>query len=129
MRPVAISGTRSWPEPVPTLTMPDIMPRRLTNQRATVDSVMTSWVLKPIPASTPYRTYSCHGACSRNMSRYPSPNELPDTTSRTLGPILSFSLPASIPAAPMIRKASDDAPDIVALDQPNSIWNSLKKTP
>ena len=51
----AISGTSIWPAPVPTLTIPDIIPRRFINQRATVDRVMTSWVLKPMPTMMPYK--------------------------------------------------------------------------
>ena len=47
----------------------------------------------------------------------------------TFGPIRSFILPAMTPTSPIVKKASDDAPDIAARDQPNSAWNSLKKTP
>jgi hypothetical protein len=37
-----------------------------------------------------------------------------------LGPILSFILPTKIPRRPMRKKAAEEAPEIVALDQPNS---------
>jgi hypothetical protein len=46
-----------------------------------------------------------------------------------LGPILSFNLPTKIPRSPMSKKEREAAPEIVALDHPNSDTNDLKKTP
>ena len=50
----------------------------------------------------------------------PSPNEIPDATMSTLGPILSFNRPARMPTAPMTKNAREIAIDIVARDHPKS---------
>jgi hypothetical protein len=46
-----------------------------------------------------------------------------------LGPNLSFSLPTPIPSTPLRNIATENAPEIIALVQPNSVNNGLKKTP
>ncbi len=66
-------GTVICPQPVPTLMIADMSPRRRGNQRATVDSVITSCVLKPMPTITPQTRYRCHGALSLDMSMKPAP--------------------------------------------------------
>ena len=65
----------------------------------------------------------------RDIRMYPRPENTPDTDNIIRGPILSFKVPAMIAPAPITKKAVEDAPDIKALDQPNSCWNSLKKMP
>jgi hypothetical protein len=46
-----------------------------------------------------------------------------------LGPNRSLSRPAKIAITPMERNASEEAPEMMALDQPNSAARYLKKTP
>jgi len=64
-----------------------------------------------------------------DISMYPRPPNTPDTVNIILGPILSFKVPVMIAPDPITKKATEDAPDIKALDQPNSCCSSLKKTP
>jgi hypothetical protein len=45
------------------------------------------------------------------------------------GPKMSFNLPITTPKMPILKKAVDEAPEIAALDQPNSSISGLKKTP
>ena len=45
-------GTSTCPRPPPDFTNPVIRPRRLWNQRATVDRVATSWAAMPTPKNT-----------------------------------------------------------------------------
>ena len=47
------TGIVICPHPVPTLMIADMSPRRRGNQRATVDSVITSCVDRPMPTITP----------------------------------------------------------------------------
>ena len=69
----ATGGTVTWPTAVPTLTTAVMMPRRPSNQRATVDSVTTSWVLSPSPMKLPQMAKSCQGWLTCDNSAKPSP--------------------------------------------------------
>jgi hypothetical protein len=46
-----------------------------------------------------------------------------------LGPVLSLSLPTKMPNRPIRKKAVEEAPEITALDKPNSESKGLKNTP
>ena len=53
IRKLAVRGTISCPAPVPTLTSWVTIPLLFTNQRAVVDSAITSMELRPIPPKIP----------------------------------------------------------------------------
>ena len=63
------------------------------------------------------------------MSKNPTPNKVPHMVSTILGPKRSVALPATIPNEPYKRKNNEAAPDVTALDQPNSVSSSEKITP
>ena len=54
---------------------------------------------------------------------------MPQVVTILRGPNLSFNLPAMILTIPKAIRASEKAPDVMALVQPNSLSNGFKKTP
>jgi len=63
------------------------------------------------------------------MRRYPKPITKPQAAISVLGPNLSLRPPKTIAPKPIRISHSEAAPEIVALDHPNSISNGMKKTP
>ena len=111
------------------MTTPVIIPRRRSNQRATVDRVTTSWVLKPMPMNSAYTANSCQGAFTSPISAYPSPNSSPDKVNTQRGPNRSLSRPAATASKPITKKAADVLADNRVRDQPSSASRWVKNTP
>jgi hypothetical protein len=63
------------------------------------------------------------------MRRNPRPRKKAHPLMMILGPNLSLKVPRRILADPCTRKPNDAAPEMVALDHPNSWINGSKKTP
>jgi len=108
--------------------MPLIAPRFLTNHLTTVVKGTTSEALKPIPITMKTK-YICQIAPTCDINRWPTPKNKALAVRTTLGPNLSANIPISIAIKPIMKKAREDAPESIALVEPNSTSNGVKKTP
>ena len=64
-----------------------------------------------------------------DINKRPKPKKKPHPVMTGLGPNLSVSLPTTMPRGPITKKASEKAPEVAALVQPNSVNTGSKKTP
>ena len=94
IRSAVSGGSTIWPVAVPTFTTPVIVPRLRSNQRAMVESVTTSWVLRPSPMKIPNSATSCQGSPITEMRPKPIPYSNPVVPSTAVGPYRSLRRPA-----------------------------------
>ncbi len=119
----------NMPTPVPTFTIPLIIPRFFRNHLDTVDKGITSIPPSPTDAIRPQNKYNCHMELSVPIRRNPTPRNRLQADIMSRGPNLSLRLPRTILDMPCTRNPNEAAPEIVALDQPNSFIKGSKKTP
>ncbi len=101
----------------------------VTNHLAIDDISGTQTPLMPMPTITPKNKYSCQILLNCDINKKPKPIRNPQIVTTNLGPNLSVSPPTTIPITPYIIMDSEKAPEIIALVQPKSANNGLKKRP
>ena len=84
------------PSPMPAKAKPMIVPRRLTNQRASSEACDTCPASPtPPPTMTPNSTIRCHNDCTRLHAARPTAMAPRPPTTTTRGPQRSVSAPTS----------------------------------